>query len=159
MNKKYYYLFVSVFVVIAAVSIGYMFFGSKNTAPAEAKEKITVYKSPTCGCCSIHASYLKGKGFEVRLEDTNDMVSVKNKYNIPAALESCHTSVLENGYVVEGHMPIEAIDKLRSEKPDILGVALPEMPTGSPGMAGKKEGPFRIFSLKKDGSSELFMEI
>lgn len=85
------------------------------------------------------------------------MASVREKYQIPKDMGSCHTTVIED-YFVEGHVPIEAIKKLLKEKPDIDGIALPEMPAGSPGMAGQKTEAFRIFALR-DGKVSKFMTI
>ncbi len=81
------------------------------------------------------------------------MSSIKRKYQIPQNMESCHTAVIA-GYFVEGHMPIEAIEKLLEEKPDIDGIALPGMPTGSPGMPGQQTEAFKIYALSAGTASE-----
>lgn len=111
---------------------------------------IQVYKSPTCGCCGNYVEYLKELGAEVKVEETEAMNEIKIKYKVPTLLESCHTSVVE-GYVVEGHVPVEAIRKLLDEKPRIQGISLPEMPAGSPGMGGEKIAPFQIHGITLDG--------
>lgn len=98
------------------------------------------------------------KGLNVEMVGVDDMAPIKSRYAVPATMESCHTSVI-GGYVVEGHMPIEAIEKLMSEKPDIKGIALPGMPYGAPGMPGSKDGPFVIYALQNDGSVTEFMRI
>lgn len=116
-----------------------------NPAKADSME-VTMYKSPNCGCCVQHKAYLEENGFKVKVEMTEDMEAIKEKYNIPREMQSCHTIAMGD-YFVEGHMPIEAIQKLMSEKPDIDGIALPGMPSGSPGMPGPKTGPFRIYQL------------
>lgn len=116
-----------------------------------------VYKSPTCGCCLDHASYLRGEKFDVETIVENDITSIKEKYKIPYNMQSCHTTEIE-GYFVEGHVPIEAINKLLTEKPDIDGISLPDMPAGSPGMPGIKREEFIIYSLK-DGESTEFMRL
>ena len=118
-------------------------------------QKAIVYKSPNCGCCAVYASYLKKEGLNVEVVNTNDMQSVKEQNNVPQEFASCHTTII-GGYVVEGHIPVEAIAKLLLEKPSILGIAMPGMPIGSPGMPGKKEFPFEIYKLGEDG---LFMTI
>ena len=82
---------------------------------------------------------------------------IKEKYNIPIEMQSCHTTILDK-YFIEGHVPIEAINKLLKEKPDIDGIALPGMPIGTPGMPGKKEEPYIIYQLV-DGESSVFMII
>ncbi|MFH0951678.1 MAG: DUF411 domain-containing protein [Patescibacteria group bacterium] len=117
----------------------------------------TVYKSPTCGCCVKHSAYLKDNGFAVQIEKTDDMSAVKAEHQIPQNMESCHTTVIGD-YFIEGHVPIEAIEKLLTEKPDIDGIALPDMPAGSPGMPGIKTRPFEIFSIK-DGQTAKYLSI
>lgn len=105
-----------------------------------------MYASPTCGCCAEYASYLQSNGHDVEVEHVDDLPAIKSRYGIPAEAESCHTTLLE-GYVVEGHVPVEAIDKLLAERPQIDAIALPEMPAGSPGMPGPKTSPFEILAI------------
>jgi hypothetical protein len=106
--------------------------------PALAAELATVYRSPSCGCCEAWVAYLKTKGFDATVISTDDLGAVKEKMRVPADMQSCHTAVIA-GYVVEGHVPVEAIIKLLAEKPQITGIAVPGMPGGSPGMSGPKE--------------------
>jgi hypothetical protein len=117
----------------------------------------TIHKSPDCSCCLGHAGYLTDGGFDVETIVESDMDSIKKKYTIPYDMQSCHTTEIE-GYFVEGHVPIEAINKLLIEKPDIDGIALPDMPSGSPGMPGSKREDFVIYSLK-DGIAKEYMRI
>jgi len=126
--------------------------------PAIAAEKITVYKSQSCGCCSIYVNSLKKAGFSVEVKDVLDVAEIKSQYKIPKELSSCHTSIV-GPYFVEGHVPYEAIMKLINEKPDIAGIALQGMPSGSPGMPGAKKGEFVIYSVGKDGTKSEFMRI
>ena len=148
-------------VVVGAFIISYMF-SNQNSASGnegvEEKEKITVYKSMNCGCCGNYVSYLKKKGFEVEVINVDNTSEIKNQEGVPSDMSSCHTSLIA-GYFVEGHVPVEAINKLLEEKPDIKGIALPEMPSASPGMPGAKQGPFQIFSVSEDGSTNEFMSI
>lgn len=165
--KKYIIIF-SV-VIIAVFAAGVFLWKSGSEAPSadvsssgaaageEVKLAATVYKSPTCGCCGEYISYLKDQGFEVKMENKTDMNSIKVQYGIPENMQSCHTTVMGD-YIIEGHVPIEAIRKLVTEKPDIDGIALPGMPQGSPGMPGTKEGEFEIFGLI-GGASEGFMSL
>lgn len=113
----------------------------------------TIYKSPTCGCCVGHAAYLESKNFSVEKVEMENINEIKDQFNIPTSMQSCHTAVMGD-YFVEGHVPIEAIEKLLAEKPDIDGIALPGMPAGSPGMPGIKTGDFIIYSLKNGEASE-----
>lgn len=108
--------------------------------------EVTVFKSPSCGCCVGYSSFLEQEGYEVEIVETNDMASIKQKYGIPRQMESCHTTIIGD-YFVEGHVPKEALEKLLTEKPAIDGIALPNMPAGTPGMPGVKKEPYRIFSL------------
>ena len=120
------------------------------------KVQVTMFKTAACGCCGTYTQYLEGKGFEVDIQETTDMDAIKTKYKIPLQLQSCHTMVAGE-YFVEGHVPVEAIEKLLTENPDIAGIALPGMPVGVPGMPGTKEGPFIIVAVHKDGSTSEFM--
>jgi len=119
--------------------------------------KATVYKSPSCGCCSLYARELKTQGYDVNVVEVSDMSPIKNKYSIPSSMQTCHTTVIGD-YYVEGHVPFAAVEKLLTEKPTIDGIALPGMPVGSPGMPGSKQGKFTIYAIK--GSEKTaFMEI
>ena len=123
-----------------------------------ADNKVTIYKSMSCGCCQIYTDYMENQKFEVTVVTFGLDNPAEEKYNIPANMQSCHTTVIGN-YFVEGHVPAEAIAKLMSEKPDIAGIALPGMPSGSPGMPGAKKGSFVIYAIDKNGGSREFMRI
>ena len=130
-------------------------FSGSNTAIT--RQKVIMFKDPECDCCVSYASYLRSEGFDVEIRTTEDMRLIKSKYHIPTNMESCHTSIIGD-YFVEGHVLIEAINKLLQEKPAIDGIALPQMPAGSPGMDGAKSGPFKIYSLT-NGTISDFMTI
>jgi hypothetical protein len=131
---------------------------SVATVPARAGQTaMTVYKSPTCGCCQIWATYMRKQGFDVTIRDIENMGKIKARFGIQDDLQACHTAVVGK-YVVEGHMPVEAINALLAKNPEVKGISLPGMPVGSPGMPGPKAEPFRIFTLT-DGTPELFMEM
>ncbi|MFH1391005.1 MAG: DUF411 domain-containing protein [Candidatus Diapherotrites archaeon] len=119
--------------------------------------KVELYKSASCGCCSGYAAELSGRSFNVEKINTENTSNLKAQYNISSNMQSCHTSIIE-GYFVEGHVPIEAVNKLLEERPDIDGIALPRMPAGSPGMPGVKQEKFIIYALK-NGNATVFMEI
>jgi hypothetical protein len=116
-----------------------------------------VYKSASCGCCNVYQNYLMNMGFKTRAQLVSDS-SIKTKYNIPYSLQSCHTTLIGD-YFIEGHVPVEVIEKLLAEKPDIAGIALPGMPSGSPGMPGTKTELWRIYSIGHDGTYGEFMVI
>lgn len=112
----------------------------------------TLYKSSQCGCCEGYARYLRSNGFDVTVKATNDLAAVSSKAGVPSELEGCHTMFIDD-YVVAGHVPVEIIRKLLSERPSLVGVTLPGMPEGSPGMSGTKTAPFVVYGLPKDGSA------
>ena len=116
--------------------------------------KATVYKDPNCGCCHNYVTYLRENGFEVEVIDTDNLASIKQQTGVPAELEGCH-STLVGSYVIEGHLPIDIVKRLLSEKLAIRGISLPGMPLGSPGMDGAKEAPFVIYEIS-DGAPKIY---
>lgn len=152
-------IFSTALIFLSILFIGYTVkkLFTENVPVAEAKT-IIVYKSSTCGCCGVYVTYLRSRGFDVDVKTTEDMDSIKKKYNIPEDMLSCHTSIVD-GFVVEGHVPLEAINQLLDEKPAINGIALPNMPAGSPGMPGNKQGAFSIFSLDGSNNNTIFTQL
>ena len=128
---------------------------SPEAREALAGTAVTLYSTPTCGCCREYTAYLDELGFQVETEWMEDLTPVKDDLGIPEEMRSCHTAVIEE-YFVEGHVPVEAIWRLLDERPAIDGIALPGMPSGSPGMIGDKEEPFVIYSVV-DGKVEEFV--
>ena len=121
--------------------------------------EIDIYKSVTCDCCAIYIGYVNRKvNQKVNAINTQDLDSIRNQYGVPLELQSCHTTIIGD-YFVEGHIPLEAIEKLLKENPDIKGLAMPGMPSGSPGMPGQKYGDFIIYAVNHDGSYSEFMRI
>ncbi len=130
----------------------------RNTTPSvitAGATPITVYSSPTCGCCHKWVDHLKTSGFHVTVESVADVTPVKQKLRVPDALWSCHTAVVER-YSVEGHVPADVIQRMLGEKPDILGVAAPGMPNGSPGMEGFGMDTYDIVAFRSDGSTSVY---
>lgn len=116
----------------------------------------TIFKSATCGCCLEYAEHLIDRGYTVHTENTEELIAIKERFGVPAQLGSCHTMVID-GYVVEGHVPEEAVQKLLTERPPIKGIGMAGMPSGSPGMPGPKE-EFAIYEINLDGTKgDLFM--
>ena len=118
---------------------------------------IVMYHSPICRRCEKYEEYLESAGFEVESIEIEKTGSLKKEMGILKKMWSCHTIVIGD-YYVEGHVPVEAIRKLLEEQPDIDGIALPDMPSGSPGMDGVKKKPFTIYAIS-DGEVKVFMEI
>ena len=131
--------------------------GSSVPQSTEGLIPITVYKSPTCGCCTAWEEYLRKHGFNVTSVKTDDMAAVKDEQGIPDDMQGCHTALLGD-YFIEGMVPVEAITKLLEDQPAIDGIALPGMPAGSPGMGGEKDGPFTIYAIT-DGVATEFVKI
>ena len=167
-NKKNTYITIGILFVVAAIviaiGIGTILKPAKNipTYPNVLKtgsDPVQLYKSMQCGCCGVYVNYLKNAvGDRIQVTDVTNIAETKNQYHIPKDMESCHTTVIGD-YVIEGHVPIEAINKLLSEKPNIVGIAMPGMPSGSPGMPGSKSGDFVIYAIHKDSSTSEFMRI
>jgi hypothetical protein len=109
---------------------------------------VMLYKTPGCGCCEDYAAYLGQHGFKVTVKEAADLASISAKAGIPADLQGCHTAFIGD-YVIDGHVPVEAIQKLLAEHPPLKGLTLPGMPPGSPGMAGTKEGPFTVYAIDR----------
>ena len=107
---------------------------------------VALYKNPQCGCCEGYADYLHRNGFKVKAVSTNDLTIMGQKYGIPDDMQPCHISLIGD-YVVGGHIPMEVIDRLLTEKPKIVGITLPGMPVGTPGMPGDKSGPLDIYEI------------
>lgn len=154
--KKITILAVPILLVLGGIFIWLNYLPKEDQSTVQEKPKITVFYSPTCSCCQEYLPYLKRNGFEVEQKPTRDMLSIKEKYQIPPEMESCHTSVIDN-YFVEGHMPVEVIKKLLEEKPEIDGITLPGMPAGSPGMGGVKKESFEIHALTNGQMSEFMI--
>ena len=148
---------------VAAALLGYgLYFalgdGLGGTPEVAYAAEAVAYYDPNCGCCALHAAYLERSGFTVEVQEQPDMAPIKRSYGIPQELLSCHTTVVD-GYVVEGHMPLQAIEKLLEERPDIRGIALAGMPSGSPGMPGAKTQTWTIYTLEHDGTIKVFLEV
>ncbi|MGH7718582.1 MAG: DUF411 domain-containing protein [Gemmatimonadaceae bacterium] len=120
-----------------------------------AAAKVTVYKDPNCGCCGRWVEHLRQNGFEVVARDTSDVDAIKKRYGVPDSLASCHTGIV-GGYVIEGHVPAEDVARLLEEKPRVVGVAVPGMPIGSPGMEGARRDRYRVVSFDRRGGTTVF---
>lgn len=138
----------------AAFGLAVIVAAACSTAEAESPT-VTVYKSPSCGCCSKWADHLRAEGFKVKTKEVIDLRPVKDKHGIRPGLASCHTATV-GGYVIEGHVPADVIMRLLDERPDLQGLAVPGMPMGSPGMEGPVSESYDILALKKDGSTEVY---
>lgn len=115
---------------------------------AEAEPMVKVWKDPTCGCCNGWVEHLRGSGFSVAVSDEANLASIKAEAGIPADLASCHTARID-AYVLEGHVPAAAIRRLLQERPQSIGLAVPGMPIGSPGMEGGSPEVYAVILFGK----------
>ncbi len=144
---------------LAVAGLGAVCLGTASVAYAAA-ETITVWKTPTCGCCKAWVAHLRKNGFDVVTNDVDDTTAIRKKLGFPEQFGSCHTAKLGE-YVIEGHVPAEDIRKLLQDKPKARGLAVPSMPLGSPGMegigtnAGVRQA-YDVLLVLNDGSSRVF---
>lgn len=125
----------------------------RSSAPSSssaARPSVVVYRTPTCGCCKSYEAYLRKHGFDVQSEVRDDLAPVRSQNGVPSEAASCHTTLLD-GYAVEGHVPVEAIDKLLAEQPAVDGIGIPGMPTNAPGMGEPDGRPLDVISFNNDG--------
>jgi len=138
------------------VVAGVVVLGGLVAAQRATKPTVEVFKSPTCGCCALWVKHLEANGFATRVTDVEDISQVKAKYGVPGRLQSCHTAVV-NGYVLEGHVPAADVQRLLRERPAVVGVAVPGMPVGSPGMeVGTTLQAYNVMTFDKQGKSSVF---
>jgi len=125
------------------------------------KVMLDVYKSSTCGCCKDWVDHVEGAGFATLVHHPSDLGSIKQQYGISSSYQSCHTAVSNLGYVFEGHVPADLMQRFLDNPPEnVLGLAVPGMPFGSPGMEmGDRYDDYVVVLLRKDGSSEIYQEI
>lgn len=118
--------------------------------------EITVYRSPTCGCCGKWIAHLKENNFQIKDIVTEDMQEIKDKYGVPKEMASCHTAIID-GYVIEGHVPANDIKVLLKMKPAIIGISVPGMPVGTPGMEmGGKKDAYKVIGFDKNKQYQIF---
>ena len=119
---------------------------------------VEVWKSPTCGCCKDWVTHLEANGFRVKVNDVGN-TAARARLKVPTKLGSCHTAWVGR-YAIEGHVPAADIQRLLKERPEAIGLAVPGMPVGSPGMDGPeyrgRRDPYEVLLIQKDGSSSVF---
>ena len=142
--------------VLAICALSYPQIGMAAIQP----ESVTVWKTPSCGCCKEWVIHLRKEGFNVVTNDVPDTAPMRQKLGLPAKFGSCHTALV-GGYVIEGHVPAKEVIRLLREKPVAIGLAVPGMPVGSPGMEmpgamlGVRDA-FDVVLVTKDGSSRVY---
>lgn len=141
--------------LISTALVAYVMVGSLPIQYVHAKEQtqakvVTVFKTAWCGCCQTWVEALEKAGYRVETNDLDDLSAIKKQAGIPKNLESCHTAVLGDGwnYILEGHVPLEAIEKLVVSKPNIRGISVPGMPNGSLGMGYDPTAKYSVFAFQ-----------
>ena len=121
----------------------------------------TVYKDANCGCCKEWVGYAEGHGLNATAQNVEDLSLFKERYSVPQQMRSCHTAVTTDGYVFEGHVPAKYMAQFLKNPPsDAIGLAVPGMPVGSPGMEYQdKFMPYKVMQLNKDGSTAIYATI
>jgi hypothetical protein len=141
--------------VLTALAVGAASLASPLLA-AGSWPRVDVYKSPTCGCCGAWVDHLKAAGFTVKVVEVDDTAEARRRFGLPEKFGSCHTGVVD-GYVVEGHVPPADIKRLLASRPAALGLAVPGMPIGSPGMEypGRSD-PYDVLLIDRKGRESIF---
>ncbi len=122
---------------------------------------LQVFKSPTCGCCEGWIEHADDAGFTTQAQHPADLAGLKTEYGIAPQYRSCHTAVSADGYIFEGHVPARYVQAFLAEPPaEAIGLAVPGMPVGSPGMEmGEQFMPYAVMLLKQDGGAEVYAQI
>ena len=142
-------------LAILPASVAGLFAARAAAQTAQAKEPMTTYRDPNCGCCHLWIKHAEANGFKVT-DVVGDMAPIGSRFNIPPRLQSCHTTIVR-GFVVEGHVPAADIKKLLASKPaGIIGLTIPGMPASAPGMDGKPFQPYEVLTFDKNGRTTLF---
>ncbi len=133
---------------------GFLLAASPALGAAPALE---VWKNRACGCCSAWARLFEAAGFAVTIHEVDDVAEARAAAGVPPDLGGCHTAKVE-GYVIEGHVPVDAVQRLLAERPSVKGLSVPGMPVGSPGMEieGAPADPFEVIAFAADGSRYVF---
>lgn len=125
-------------------------------AAAKPLPQVDVFKSPTCGCCGAWVDHLKAAGFPVRVTEVHDTTATRRRHGLPDRFGSCHTALV-NGYVIEGHVPAADVKRLLAMKPAAIGLAVPGMPVGSPGMEnGSARDAYDVLLIDRKGRDSVF---
>ena len=143
------------FIAMVASALAFVDGGVRAAAPA----KMTVYKDPNCGCCHEWSKAMAVAGFSVDVRDTDDLAAVKARLGVPADMEGCHSAIVDE-YYLEGHVPLEAIQRLLREQPPVRGLAVPGMPPGSLGMGDDPQASFDVYAIPSGtGAPYVFMRV
>ncbi len=159
-NSKLFMKLIKGVVILAMVGIFYWLPIAGNAqASVWDKKEVTVYRSPSCSCCGNWIKHMENHGFKIAYDlKTENMEAIKQHFNVPQQLESCHTAIIDN-YVMEGHVPADDIKRFIAQSPKQTGLSVPGMPWGTPGMEmGNKKQPFDVVSFDRDRQIKVFQE-
>ncbi|WP_166266911.1 DUF411 domain-containing protein [Marinobacter caseinilyticus] len=145
-------------MTIKALSLAFAMAISPLASAAGDESVITVYKSPSCGCCGDWVKHLEANDFEVAVRETNNLNPIKMEAGLTSALASCHTAFVD-GYVIEGHVPANDIRRLIEQAPKAKGLTVPGMPAGSPGMEmGNRQDAYQVLLFNDEGQTRVFAD-
>lgn len=134
---------------------------SELAAPQASNLDLNVYKSPTCGCCGAWVDHLQAGGLQVKSHNVDNLTQLKAEKGLKPEYRSCHTAVSRDGYIFEGHVPVEYVQQFLKEQPEgALGLSVPGMPVGSPGMEmGDRIDTYQVLKINLDGSAEVYATV
>ena len=142
---------IKMFAALGALALSF------NAIASSVAPTVDVYKSPSCGCCGKWVKHMRHNGFQVRVHEANDVPAIRQATGMPDRLGSCHTAMTA-GYVFEGHVPAADVRRLLNEKPKALGLAVPAMVPGSPGMESVNPKPYQTLLVQTDGTTQVFAQ-
>ena len=145
-------------MTVGGAAVALVTAGRGLAMPGVKRVPLTVYKTPTCGCCRLWVTHARSvlRGYEITTHDLGDLGEVKARLGVPASLQSCHTAI-SGPYVFEGHVPADLIERFMAERPKAYGLAVPGMPIGSPGMEmGPRKEPYDVLLFDKAGKTRVY---
>lgn len=159
MNPTRFFAYAAAIIVIAGGAIWYIidnYYEQQAAVEGQGEKEVVMYKNPGCECCTAWGDHMEEAGFTVSEKPTDNLPGIKADLGVPYNMGSCHTALIGE-YVVEGHVPVEEVEKMLEERPDAIGLAVPEMPIGSPGMEqGNRTEPYDVILFDEEGNRETY---
>lgn len=141
---------------VLSLALGAAALSAIPAAGGTALPQLEVFKSPHCGCCGAWVDHMKAAGFPVKVNLVEDTTVARKRMGLPDEFGSCHTALVA-GYAIEGHVPADEVKRLLAQRPDAIGLAVPGMPPGSPGMEmGSRKDPYKVYLIDKGGRGTVF---
>lgn len=154
-KNQIYFLVIIALVAVLGWQVWSINSNSSQKTAVSTNAEVVMYKNPGCRCCDKWAAHMEQAGFTVAVKPLNYMPRFKKEHGITYKTASCHTAII-NGYVVEGHVPASDVKKLLKKEPKAIGLAVPGMPQGAPGMPSPNPKPYTVYLVKPDGSTQVF---